>query len=115
VPFDRISAVEFEAPADLRDLVWCPAKITFATGGEQVAFVPSRYPGSHEGSDDALRLSRRTEWRDLGNETFTGLGQRMLTTDVDDYPLLETRTLRFTLLEPAADVTAASAPESAGA
>ena len=95
IPFDRLSAVEVEAPVDLRDLVWAAAKITFASGGEQVAFIPSRYPGSEASEEDAIRLSRRTEWRDVGAETFLGLGQRIFATSADETPLLDARLIKL--------------------
>ena len=98
IPFHRLSCIEFEAPTDLRDLVWLPAKLTFATGGEQVAFVPSRYAGS-ETAEEACRLGRRTEWQDLGMDTWVGLGQRMLATDQGEFPLLDVRRIE---LSPAA-------------
>src|SRR5258706_1494521 len=46
VPFSRLSKVSFEAPEDLRDCVWTPAQLMFSNGGETVALVPTRYPGS---------------------------------------------------------------------
>jgi type VI secretion system protein ImpE len=39
-------------------------------------------------------MSRRTEWIENG-EWFTGLGQRMLTTDAGDHALLDTRAMVF--------------------
>ena len=95
IPFDRLSAIEVEAPVDMRDLVWAAAKLTFTSGGEQVAFIPSRYPGSESSEEDAIRLSRRTEWRDAGAETFLGLGQRILATSEDEVPLLDTRIVKL--------------------
>lgn len=89
IPFERLSRIEIEAPTDLRDLIWAPAKLTFQNGGEQVAFVPARYPGSEAASDDEIRLSRKTEWRDLGADTHVGIGQRMFATDVGETALLE--------------------------
>jgi type VI secretion system protein ImpE len=96
VPFHRIAAISLEAPTDLRDLVWMPAKLTFATGGEQVAFIPSRYPGS-ETADEGCRLARRTDWRDLGADTWAGIGQRMLATDQGEYPLLDARNIQLSV------------------
>lgn len=93
VPFKRIAAVKFEPPVDLRDLVWMPAQFTWTNGGEAVGFVPSRYAGSHAGNDPALRLSRRTEWSEIGADAFAGSGQRVLTTSAEEKPLLETREL----------------------
>src|SRR5256714_4409942 len=81
IPFERLTRIEVEAPTDLRDLIWAPAKLTFQNGGEQVAFLPARYPGSEAAQDDDLRLCRRTEWHDLGSETHIGVGQRMFATD----------------------------------
>jgi type VI secretion system protein ImpE len=93
IPFERLSRIEIEAPADLRDLIWAPARLMFANGGEQVAFLPARYPGTEAAQDDELRLSRRTEWRDLGADTHVGLGQRMLATDVGETAILEARAI----------------------
>jgi type VI secretion system protein ImpE len=95
IPFERLSRIEIEAPADLRDLIWAPARLTFANGGEQVAFLPARYPGSEAAEDDEIRLCRKTEWRDLGADTHVGLGQRMFATDVGETALLEARTIEL--------------------
>jgi type VI secretion system protein ImpE len=91
IPFERLSRIDIEEPSDLRDLIWAPAKLTFQNGGEQVAFLPARYPGSEAAEDDEIRLSRKTEWRDLGADTHVGLGQRMFATDVGETALLEAR------------------------
>jgi type VI secretion system protein ImpE len=95
VPFQTIRSLTLEAPADLRDLVWLPAHITWVNEGSTVALVPTRYPGSELSEDDRLRMARRTEWLDQGADLFVGLGQRMFATDVTEYPLLETRRLEF--------------------
>jgi len=95
IPFERLSRIDIEAPSDLRDLIWAPAKLTFQNGGEQVAFLPARYPGSEAAEDDEIRLSRKTEWRDLGADTHVGLGQRMFATDVGETALLEARTIEL--------------------
>jgi type VI secretion system protein ImpE len=95
IPFERLSRIEIEAPTDLRDLIWVPASLTFANGGEQVAFLPARYPGSEGAHDDDLRLSRKTEWRDLGADTHVGMGQRMLATDVGETAILEARVIEL--------------------
>jgi type VI secretion system protein ImpE len=75
--------------------VWLPAHVTWVNGGEAVLLVPSRYPGSARSTDDRIRLGRLTEWEDRGAELFTGLGQRLLTTDNGDRPLLEIRVIEL--------------------
>jgi type VI secretion system protein ImpE len=95
VPFERIRSLSLEAPADLRDVVWMPAQLVFANGGEAAALLPVRYPGSESDPDGQIRLSRKTEWDEVAPETFHGRGQRMLTTDASEYSLLNVRRIEL--------------------
>jgi type VI secretion system protein ImpE len=88
VPFSRLSVINFEPAVDLRDRVWLPARLTFSNGGEVVAMVPSRYPGSQDSTDGQVLLATRTEWQPLGEDRFVGMGQRVLVTDTGEYDLL---------------------------
>jgi hypothetical protein len=88
VPFSRLAKVSFDPPEDLRDCVWMPAQLTFANGGETVALVPTRYPGSQDSEDGLILLARKTEWKEAGAERWFGLGQRVLTTDTGDHDLM---------------------------
>ena len=93
MPFDAISSMNFEDPADLRDLVWTPATLKLANGGEIVGLIPTRYAGTTERGDAAEKLARSTSWTDVGAETFVGLGQRLFTTDQGDTALMDIRSL----------------------
>lgn len=93
VPFERIQRIEIEAPADIRDLIWLPAQLTWSNGGEAMGMLPVRYPGSQESQDAAIRLSRKTDWLSLADGQYRGLGQRLLTTDSAELGLLELREL----------------------
>lgn len=95
IPFSAISRLEFEEPADLRDAVWTPATMTTANGGELVALIPTRYAGTIESGDDAAKLARKTEWVDLGHDTFVGVGQRLLATDLGDHAIMDIRKIRL--------------------
>lgn len=97
IPFARLAKVSFEAPEDLRDCVWMPAQLTFANGGETVALVPTRYPGSEASADGLINLARKTEWSAAPGDRFFGSGQRVLTTDAGDIDLM---TVRVIELEP---------------
>jgi type VI secretion system protein ImpE len=96
VPFSRLSKVTLEPPEDLRDLVWMPAQLAFENGGESLALIPTRYPRSQFSSDGAILLARKTEWEQVSGDTYHGLGQRVLTTDAGDTPILEIRTMTVT-------------------
>ena len=95
IPFNRIKSIEIEAPEDLRDFVWTPAQFTWANGGQAVGLIPTRYPASHEAADPAVKLSRLTDWQGVGDDTFFGLGQRLLATDTDEYPLMDVRNVEL--------------------
>jgi len=93
IPFTRLTRVQIEAPADLRDFVWTPAHLDFENGGETVALIPTRYPGSESASDGLIALARKTVWEEVSADAHRGLGQRILATDADETPLMEVRTI----------------------
>lgn len=105
VPFARFSDIAVEAPEDLRDVVWMPAHLRFANGGETVALIPTRYPAL--GDDGSLLLGRRTAWDEAAPGTFHGLGQRMLVTDAGETPLMDIRRI-------ALDMPPADGPDTGG-
>lgn len=99
VPFERLRAIGIEAPSDLRDVVWMPAHLELANGGEAAALLPARYPGSESDPDGLIRLGRKTEWDEVAPETFHGRGQRMLATDASEYPFLDVRRIELRAAE----------------
>jgi len=105
VPVHQIRNIHVEEPADLRDLVWMPAYFTWANGGETVGLIPTRYPDTIGTDDDQLLMSRKTEWVDRGSDLFTGLGQRILTTDQGDFPLMDVREIQLDTEAAAPDTT----------
>jgi len=95
IPFMRIREIKIEKPADLRDVAWTPVSMTFANGGETVALIPTRYPGSEKSSDPRVVLAWRTEWIEKPGETFLGVGQRLLATDQGEFPLMDARVIKL--------------------
>lgn len=93
IPWDRIKEVRFEAPADLRDLVWLPTSFRWSAGGDGVGFVPTRYTGSEASTDPGVRMARKTEWDEPAPGVFIGRGQRMLATDQGEFALLDVRAI----------------------
>jgi len=95
LPFMRLERILIETPSDLRDQVWMPAKFLLSNGGDTVGLIPTRYVGSERSPDPLIRLARKTEWIEVGPESFEGRGQRMLATDMADFPLMDIRTIEF--------------------
>ncbi len=95
IPLENVSELQIDPPADLRDVVWMPAHFEWTNGGETVALIPTRYPGSESSTDPRIRLAQKTEWSEVSPELLIGLGQRMLATDSGEYPLMEVRKIVF--------------------
>lgn len=95
IPFCNIRDILIEKPQDLRDLVWLKARFTWTNQGTSAGLIPVRYAETEQTKDNALLLSRKTEWREL-NGLFLGSGQRMLATDAGDHPLLDVRHIALT-------------------
>lgn len=95
IPFDRLARVVIEPPTDLRDIVWLPAHLQFVNGGEVIAMLPTRYPGSETSDDELILMARKTAWREDGPDRWLGLGQRVLVTDLGEHDLLGVRTIEL--------------------
>jgi type VI secretion system protein ImpE len=101
LPFVHLRQIDIEPVADLRDLIWAPAHLEFAVGGDTVALLPARYEGSAESGEPALQLARKTDWLTLAQDQYRGLGQRILATDTAELGLLEVRRIVFDAAAPA--------------
>ncbi len=91
LPLCRVRQILMEPPAGLRDLIWAPATMVLANGGQVPALLFARYPGSEKSPDALVRLGRKTDWVDHECGISTGLGQRMLAGDASEHALLEIR------------------------
>ncbi|SEJ19006.1 type VI secretion system accessory protein TagJ [Paraburkholderia diazotrophica] len=112
VPFFRIRRIEIEAPVDLRDRVWTPAIFTWANEGQAAGLIPTRYAGTLAQKSHALWLARLTEWVGGDAAQARPVGQRMLTTDVNDYALLDIRTIELAVdAPPGSEGGAGAAPD----
>jgi type VI secretion system protein ImpE len=96
LPFEQIRHLEIQPPSTLRDLLWTPAKVELRDRPLGDVFVPAQYFGSHEHSDDLIKLGRMTDWKSVGKDTLLGVGQRTFFADETEYPLLEIRKIEFT-------------------
>jgi type VI secretion system protein ImpE len=93
VPFSRLIRIQIDPPEDLRDVVWMPAHLEFENGGESLALIPTRYPGSEKSGDGLIALARKTVWEEMATDAHRGLGQRIIATDAEEVPLMEVRSI----------------------
>lgn len=94
LPLDHVAELRANPPSSVQDLIWQPVTLRVMTGTELVAFIPSRYPGSENHSDDEIKICRETRWIEKGAEQW-GLGQRIFATDQEDFAILDVRRLSF--------------------
>ena len=89
-----------------------PVKTVFKTEIEHVSILDER--GEFDAKlgknlipdDDAVRLARKTEWVEVADGFAVGVGQRILATDAEEYPLLECGIIDLQTAEaPRPDVT----------
>lgn len=95
LPMEQVTKIEFFEPKSLRDLFWVQAKIDLKSGLGGEMFLPSLYANSWKSSDDQVRLGRKTDWRDLGDEVYIGEGLREFFTEGEAKTILEIREIEF--------------------
>lgn len=110
VPWDQIQFLEVPEPKSLRDLLWAPARLASFDGQMGEVFLPNLYPGAHAGTDDAIRLGRKTEWIETDGGIVRGQGQRLLLVGDEARTLLDLRDVQFA--PPALNVDQESTPEA---
>jgi len=102
-----------EAPKRLRDLLWTPATVRTGPAFRHLelgeVMIPALCPFTCKHADDAVRLGRMTVWEEEEGEAIP-YGQKMLTVDGEDFPLLELRKLEFS--QPEGSEEAAATGES---
>lgn len=104
LPLEQVRSVEIFAPAHLRDLIWTRVRIETIDDAKAFTgevFIPVLYANSHKQENEQVRLGRMTDWQQLSDEIYTGVGQRLFLAGEEDKALLEVRAIEFKLPVPA--------------
>lgn len=105
LPLAHIASVRMEAPKRLRDLLWIPAilKTSPRCGGADLGEVllPALTPLAFRHADHSVRLGRQTVWDEIDGAAVP-MGQKLLRVDGEEFPILEVRTLEFSISDAAA-------------
>lgn len=91
----QVASLNFKPPERARDLLWRQAELITREGHKTEVLIPALYPQTYRESDDALRLGRQTEWRDLAPGLVQGVGQRLWLIGDDVRPILEIKEVLF--------------------
>jgi len=90
LPLEQVYTLAMNPPKFPRDLLWRPAKLEMEGAAGDI-FLPALYPGTHERSDEQLKLGRATDWSE--GAPVRGVGARMFLAGDDGVGLLEWRQL----------------------
>jgi type VI secretion system protein ImpE len=102
VPMERVSEIEFQRPAGLRDLLWRRVRMMVRDGPDGEVFLPVLYAGSETDADPRVRLGRYSDWRGGDGAPVRGVGQRTFLAGEQDMSILEIESLTFQPLGAAA-------------
>lgn len=91
---EEIREVRFYPPKTVHDLIWRQAVINTDDGVEHPALIPVRYPFSEQ-QETSHALARKTEWIDLPEQRYHGIGQRVFYTHYAEYSILQVSNLVF--------------------
>jgi type VI secretion system protein ImpE len=94
LPLADIARWQVDRPATLLELVWAPCTLTLRDSSAVRGFLPARYPSSPD-DDDALRLGKRTVWREVGRTAVIGMGRKTWATSAGDFSVFELASCEF--------------------
>lgn len=77
IPLSDIRKLSIQEPSHQLDLLWAPAELELTSGETSNVHLPTLYPGSHASEDGLIQLGRSTEWTELGDGVFRGVGQKL--------------------------------------
>lgn len=77
--WDSIENISFKAPSSLLDIIWRASEIKFTNGECIQCTSPARYtvmPGEETAWSDLLMKCSQTDWIEIAEQLFTGVGQK---------------------------------------
>jgi type VI secretion system protein ImpE len=95
LPLEQVEVVSANAPRFPRDLLWFPVRLEVRDGPAGDVFLPVLYSGSHEHTDDRIRLGRLTDWQSQEGGPVRGVGLRQFLAGEEPSGLPEWRELRI--------------------
>jgi len=80
-------------------MIWASAHVEASDGTIGEVFMPTLYAGTSSATDDQVRLGRMTDWRQLSDNLFWGLGLRLFLVDGEDKTLFEATPVEFNVTQ----------------
>ena len=96
MPFASLREISIPEPKTLLDLIWIQGQITTWEGLTTGCYIPVLYPGSAAHENDLVRLGKMTDWKDLGEGFWKGMGQHVFLIGDEEKAILDIREIQFT-------------------
>jgi type VI secretion system protein ImpE len=91
LPLEHLEALAMNPPKSPRDLLWSPVWMQVREGAAGHAWLPIRYPDSHDHQDELVKLGRVTEWIGVEGGPVRGAGMHTFRVGDEFKGLLEWR------------------------
>ena len=95
LPLEFIRELVLARPKSFLDLLWASAQITTWEGLTLNCFLPVLYPETFLEPDDRLRRGQMTDWTDLGEKIYRGVGRQVFQAGDEDVGILEIEQIIF--------------------
>ena len=99
IPFEQVEKVVFFEPKSLRDLYWMQVEVEMINGTKGEMFFPTLYADSHKHENPAIRLGRVTDWEEISEDVFSGVGTRLFAIDSEHRSMPDIREIEFQHIE----------------
>lgn len=96
-PLISVRELSVQQPKTLLDTLWAPGRIVTWDGLTTNCFLPALYPDSFVHTNNQVRMGRVTDWIDLGNGYYRGVGQHLFMVGEREKGLLELNEVTFNL------------------
>ena len=95
LPLEQVEFLGMKAPKFPRDLIWFPAKLSVKDGPTGDAFLPVLYPGTHEATDEQVKLGNALDWKEQEDGPMLGVGRHTYKMDDKTISLPDWRELEI--------------------
>lgn len=105
IPFALLTSIEIAPPKRLRDLLWLPARVRTSDKYEDrelgEVLLPVLTPFAGQAKDPSVRLGRATVWEETDEGEAIPVGQKILLSDDEEWPILELRNVQIAIAQTA--------------
>jgi type VI secretion system protein ImpE len=94
-PLSSVRELTVQKPTTLLETIWASGRVVTWDGLTTECFLPVSYPGSSCHENSQIRMGKMTDWIDLGNGNYSGIGQHLFQVGEREAGILELGEISF--------------------